>query len=522
MTRWEQVEKLCQSALELEESRRRAFLEEACSGDEDLRREVESLLQFERRGGQFIEEPALEVAAKMIAEEKPESLIGQQLGSYQILSLLGTGGMGVVYKARDARLKRFVAIKVLSAHQISDPERKRRFIQEARAASALNHPSIITIYDIGSEGGIDFIVMEYVAGKTLDQRIPRKWMRLNEALKLAVQMADALAKAHSAGIIHRDLKPTNVMVADNDLVKVLDFGLAKLTEVEGEEGGTRTTQLQTEGGTIVGTVSYMSPEQAEGKKVDARSDIFSFGAVLYEMVTGQKAFQGESKMSTLMAVLKQEPKPISQLVPATPGDLEKIINRCLRKDQGRRFQHMDDVKVVLEELKEGSDSGTLAGQLPTVPSTRRTWVWAAAAVVVVAIAVAAWLFRGTARKPAGAPEVVPLTSYTGSENSPSFSPDGDQVAFSWNGEKQDNFDIYLKLIGSPTPERLTTDPAEDVSPAFSPDGRSIGFVRVSKEHANFIVIPAIGGPERLVAEVPAPNPYLPFACSPGSLTASGW
>ena len=167
----------------------------------------------------------------MMAHEKPESLLGQQLGSYQILSLLGTGGMGVVYKARDTRLKRSVAIKVLPAEQVSDPERKRRFIQEARAASALNHPNIITIYDIGSEGGIDFVVMEYVAGKTLDQLIPRKGMRLNETLKLAIQIADALAKAHSAGIIHRDLKPTNVMVTDDGLVKVLDFGLAKLTEV---------------------------------------------------------------------------------------------------------------------------------------------------------------------------------------------------------------------------------------------------------------------------------------------------
>ena len=377
--------------------------------------------------------------------------MGQQLGSYQILSLLGAGGMGVVYKARDTRLKRSVAIKVLPADQVSDPERKRRFIQEARAASALNHPNIITIYDIGSEGGIDFVVMEHVAGKTLGQLIPRKGLRVNETLKLAVQMADALAKAHSAGIVHRDLKPTNVMVTEDGLVKVLDFGLAKLTEVESDEGGTRTTQPQTETGTIVGTVSYMSPEQAEGKKVDARSDIFSFGAVLYEMVTGQKAFQGDSKMSTCRRILKQEPKPMSQLVPGIPRELEKIINRCLRKDRERRYQHMADVKITLQELKEESDSGTLAGTPAAVRPTRRAWVWVGAALIVVAIAVAAWLFRGTARKPQAAPEVVPLTSYAGFERSPSFSPDGNQVAFSWNGEKQDNFDIYVKLIGSPTP-----------------------------------------------------------------------
>jgi serine/threonine protein kinase len=233
---------------------------------------VESLLRFDGPGDRFIEEPALEVASKMIAQEKPESLLGQQLGSYKILSLFGTGGMGIVYKARDMRLKRSVAIKVLPADQVSDPERKRRFIQEARAASALNHPNIITIYDIGSEAGIDFVVMEYVAGKTLDQRITRKGMRLNETLKLAVQMADALAKAHSAGIIHRDLKPRNLMVTEAGLVKVLDFGLAKLTEVaESGEGATSTLQTQTEEGTILGTLSYMSPEQARGEELDART-----------------------------------------------------------------------------------------------------------------------------------------------------------------------------------------------------------------------------------------------------------
>src|SRR5262249_46585727 len=218
--RWQQIEKICQSALEVEENQRRAFLEKACAGDEKLRQEVETLLQYDKRGDRFIEETALEVAAKMVVQE-PQSLIGQQLGSYQIQSLLGVGGMGVVYKGRDVRLNRSVAIKVLPRDKMSDPERKRRFVQEAKAASALNHPNIITIHDIGNEGGIDFIVMEYVGGKALDQRIPRKGMRLNEALKLAVQMADALAKAHSVGIIHRDLKPSNVMVSDDGLVKVL-------------------------------------------------------------------------------------------------------------------------------------------------------------------------------------------------------------------------------------------------------------------------------------------------------------
>jgi serine/threonine protein kinase len=261
--RWEKIEEIYHAALKLEGSQRASFLDQVCQDDGGLRHEVESLLASDAQAGDFIESPAIELVARGMTDLSIPSLAGQQLGSYQILSLLGTGGMGVVYKARDTRLKRFVAIKVLPSDQVSDPERKRRFIQEARAASALNHPNIITIHDIGRKGDIDFVVMEYVAGKTLDQLIPRKGLRLNETLNVAIQMADALAKAHSAGIVHRDLKPTNVMVTDNGLVKVLDFGLAKLTEVLGNvEGVTRTLESLTEEGMIVGTVSYMSPEQA--------------------------------------------------------------------------------------------------------------------------------------------------------------------------------------------------------------------------------------------------------------------
>jgi serine/threonine protein kinase len=231
-------------------------------------------------------------------------MVGKVLAQYQISEKLGEGGMGLVWKARDTRLERFVALKTLSAEKLADPERKRRFVQEAKAASALNHPNIVHIYDIADADGVQFIAMEYVAGKTLDQLIGRKGLRLNEALKYAIQIADALAKAHSAGIIHRDLKPSNIMVTENGLVKVLDFGLAKLAETAaGEFGETATVTApegpHTEEGTIVGTIAYMSPEQAEGKKVDARSDIFSFGSVLYEMVTGRRAFHGDSKLSTL-------------------------------------------------------------------------------------------------------------------------------------------------------------------------------------------------------------------------------
>ena len=260
-------------------------------------------------------------------------MTGQTLSHYQIQEKLGEGGMGVVYKARDTRLDRFVAIKVLPADKVANANRRQRFVQEAKAASSLSHPNIITVHDICHENGTDFMVMEYVHGKTLGQLIPRKGMRLNEALKISVQIAHALTASHAAGIVHRDLKPGNVMVTENGLVKVLDFGLAKLTETSGndEEESTRTLRHSTEEGTILGTAAYMSPEQAEGKKVDSRSDVFSFGALLYEMITGQRAFRGDTKLSTLAAILNSEPKPVSDIVPGIPPEVEKLIRKCLRR-----------------------------------------------------------------------------------------------------------------------------------------------------------------------------------------------
>src|SRR5713226_5606132 len=259
---------------------------------------------------------------------------GRTLLHYELLDKLGEGGMGAVWQARDTHLNRIVAIKTLPADKVADPQRKRRFIQEAQAASALNHPNIVTIYDINSDNGVDFIVMELVRGKTLGELISRRGMRLSELLSYAIQTADALSKAHAAGIVHRDLKPGNIMVTEEGRVKVLDFGLAKLTEPAppGEDEETRTIPPATEDGTIVGTIAYMSPEQAEGKPVDARSDIFSLGAVLYEMASGARAFQGSSKLSTLTAILRENPKPPSELAAGVPHELDRIVARCLRKD----------------------------------------------------------------------------------------------------------------------------------------------------------------------------------------------
>ncbi len=441
-------------------------------------------------------------------------MIGKTLGHYQITEKLGEGGMGVVYKAHDTHLDRIVAIKVLPPERIADPERKRRFIQEAKAASALNHPNIVTIHDIDQAEGVDFIAMEHVAGKTLDRLIGRKGLRLSEALGYAAQIADALAKAHSAGIVHRDLKPTNIMVNEDGVVKVLDFGLAKLTEqVEGDQfASTVTVDAEgrpiTEEGVIVGTVAYMSPEQAEGKRVDARSDIFSLGSVFYEMVTGQKAFQGTSKISTLSAILHEEPKPVSGITPAIPIDFERLINRCLRKDPARRFQYVADVKVELDELKEDSDSGRLQ------PAPARARQFAPARLVFVAVAVVAviaagwyWLSRQRPTEPEATLTAVPLTSYPGAEGAPSFSPDGTQVAFVWcRGSGRQGCNIYIKQIDVEPPFRLTATPASDFSPAWSPDGAIIAFLRFMPPDAlSLIVVPQRGGSERVLAEFRSPE-----------------
>jgi Tol biopolymer transport system component/serine/threonine protein kinase len=434
-------------------------------------------------------------------------MIGRFLGQYQICEKLGEGGMGVVWKARDTHLERFVALKTLPAEKLGDPERKRRAVQEARAASALNHPHIVHIYDVAEADGVQFISMEYVPGKTLDQLIGRKGLRLNDALNYAVQIADALAQAHSAGIVHRDLKPSNVIVSENGSVKVLDFGLAKLTEARTDNGGeTAPTRAHdspsTEEGVILGTVAYMSPEQAEGKKVESRSDIFSFGSMLYEMVTGRRAFQGESKLSTLSAILKDDPKPVSAVIADVPGDLEKIINRCSRKDPNRRFQHMADVKVALEELKEESESGKLTRVASQTGFGRGKprWNWTLAGVTIlltVAMSVGFWFLRPKSRP---TPRVVPFTTYPGRQIDPAFSPDGKQVAFAWDGDKGGNLDIYVKLVDAGGPLRLTNNPANDSFPAWSPDGRYIAFCRYEGEHGEVWIIPALGGAERRLGE----------------------
>ena len=448
---------------------------------------------------------------------------GSKLGPYEVHSLLGAGGMGEVYRARDPRLGRDVAIKVLPPDLAGDENRRRRFFQEAHAASALNHPSIVSIHEMESADGVDFIVMEHVPGRTLDAVI-RSGLRLGDALRIAVPVADALACAHAAGIVHRDLKPANVMVTPEGGVKVLDFGLAKLVEPTDASGEDETTLSEVErpstlsrAGTIAGTPGYMSPEQATGGKVDARSDIFAFGALLYEMVTGRRAFTGATREDTLRAVVGQEAKPPSEVAPGVPADLEKLILRCLRKEPARRFQHMSDVKVELQEIKEESDSAVAAAKAATGRSHPRLWLAAGLAATAV-VAVAGWLVWRSFGHALPPPRVVSLTTYRGSELQPALSPDGEQVAFSWEGEDDSASlrpprHVYVKFVGGPDARQLTSGPGDDSYPSWSPDGRQVAFARETPPPVRPVVraayvISAQGGAERKLGDLPVrPSPF---------------
>ncbi len=408
--------------------------------------------------------------------------------------------MGVVYKARDLSLDRFVAIKFLSLEFISNPDRRKRFVKEAKTASALNHPGIVTVHEIDTDHEQPFIVMEYVEGRALNQLIQKGRLSVADALNFAIQISDALAAAHAAGIIHRDLKPANIMVGPERRTKVLDFGLAKLVDQArpGTEESTQAMDPRTAEGTIFGTASYMSPEQAQGGVLDSRSDIFSFGAVLYEMATGRRAFSGSTTISTLAAILNQDPRPATELAPELPHELERVISRCLRKDPLRRFQHMDDIKVALQELREELETGELYPALRPMRRVSLRVLFASCAVALGAVIATAWYALDRRSPPPMT--IVPLTSYPGYEKHPTFSPDGRQVTFSWNGEKQDNYDIYVVLTSGGAPLRLTTNPAPDTAPTWSPDGRYIAFIRDPGPNGTVYLISPLGGPDRKIAE----------------------
>ncbi|HSE98780.1 MAG TPA: serine/threonine-protein kinase, partial [Blastocatellia bacterium] len=354
-----QLEDLFYEALGLDPRERAAFLSRLHASDPALGAEVESLVAAHERSGDLLDSPAYEVAADLILDPSPELPKGHTISRYEIIALLGKGGMGEVYLGKDRSLDRKVALKILPRRLTNNKDRLRRFNQEAKAASALNHPNIITIHEIGEESGTDFIAMEYIEGRTLRQHLAQKMMSIPEVLDVAIQVAEALSAAHGAGIIHRDIKPENIMVRADGYIKVLDFGLAKLGEgrggrqpSDGASGKAAVAGSGTEPGTLLGTVNYMSPEQARGKEVDSRTDIFSLGVVMYEMASGRLPFSGETSLDVLVSILEKEPPALTDSVEGVPVELQRIVNKAMSKDPEVRYESARDIVIELRRLKE--------------------------------------------------------------------------------------------------------------------------------------------------------------------------
>ncbi len=431
---------------------------------------------------------------------------GTRLGAYEILAPLGAGGMGEVYRARDARLGRIVALKVLPERVASDPDRLRRFEKEARAASALNHPNIVGIFDVGKSNGISWIAMEWVPGKTLGAVLSGGPLPIKQALHVAVQVADGLARAHEAGVAHRDLKPENLMIQPDGFVKILDFGLAKLTDLAHLSGDGSRSTTQTGPGAILGTVGYMSPEQAAGNPVDFRSDQFSFGAVLYEMATGKRAFRGKTDVDTLAAILNEEPEPISRIRPAAPPPLRWIVERCLAKDPQDRFSSTRDLASDLASLRDHlPELSAEPWRAPTSAFRRRSTGLAVLIATGLALIAALVFQTKTATGPQRPPAVrftiapPPGTTFnfgTTEPAPPALSPGGEVLVFGAKGSDGQN-ELWLRRLDGMAAVPLAGT-AGATYPFWSPDGAFLGFFADAK----LMKIDIRGGPPQTLADAP--------------------
>lgn len=522
------------------------FLSEACGGDSDLRVEIQSLIAAYEKDKDLNNSPD-QATANLSGHEKTELKAGQRVDYYEITSFLSRGGMGEVYLAEDARLGRKVALKLLPSDVMKDSGRLRRFEQEARAASALNHPNIITIYEIREADSVLMIVSEFVEGETLRRRLAAGALPLSEALQIAIQVAAALTAAHKAGIVHRDIKPENIMIRPDGYVKVLDFGLAKLIEHASPMSfaDAPTRKVMTGSGVVIGTVGYMSPEQARGQDVDARSDIFNVGTLIYEMVAGQKPFGGGTPSDVFAAILKTEPASLSRLVPTAPAELTRIVTKALRKDREERYQVVKDLLLDLKTLNEDIDFkakmdrsvaptnnlevanadktvldptqaafpetheitaavSTITHSLSAEIKRHKTGVIVTLTIIAISLAVAIVAFYKVLNRirpsVAGGPQILKNTQITfsaGLDGFPSLSPDGQSIVYS--SDQDGNFEIYVKQFAGGGGElQLTNDGKQNLQPSWSPDGQRIAYY--SRNRGGIWIMSALGGTPKQLTE----------------------
>jgi serine/threonine protein kinase len=500
----ELFEQLCDCA----SNQRDGLLSALCNGDDELRHAVEAMLAADQKSSRFLESPPDDFAASLVINQQLRPFVGQICSEYEVLERIGRGGMCEVFLAQDTRLGRTAALKFLSRAYKADTAQICRFEREARAASALNHSNIVTVYGFGQVGSMYYIATEFVDGKTLRDKLSHGPLALDEVVEIAIQTASALVAAHGAGIVHRDIKPENIMLRTDGLVKIVDFGIAKQRRLGSELlAAAGPSELQTLFGLIVGTPRYMSPEQARGLPVDARSDLFSLGSVLYEVLTASPAAAGVNPSDILVALLSQTPLPLEKVRPQCPAALVRVVCRALEKDRDKRYQSAEEIQGDLELVRQEILSGASRPLTQHSRKKRRIGKWQIAGLVgIAALLIEATRFAAVRHSAIGDMREVTgisaVTTYPGDESQPSLSPDGQQVAFSWEGESGGNRDIYVTSLSQQNPRRLTTDPAEDIYPAWSPDGKRIAFVRHGASSlAKIVVIPAMGGRERHIREI---------------------
>ena len=516
--RWQQIKELHDALIPLSENERKAALDVACRNDPELRREVESLLAYEKRAANFMESPAYQVLAEELgrhetqaSSSRSETLVGQTVSHYHIVEKLGAGGMGVVYKAEDSRLHRFVALKFLPEELASDPQALSRFRREAQAASALNHPNICTIHDVSDEGGRAFIAMEFLNGQTLRRMMSGRPFEVEQLLKIGSEVADALDAAHQTGIIHRDIKPENIFINSRGDAKVLDFGLAKVQRHNGSSSDAPTItggDKVTEQGVAIGTVAYMSPEQAKGEILDTRTDLFSLGLVLYEMATGKRAFAGATSAIVFASLLKERPQPASELNPAIPTQLELVIGKALAKERALRYSSAAIMRSDLLRVRKDQKGGPavpvvspLRGvadteSLPAIAGMGvRRWLTLSAIILFVCLLATVFFWRRESSSAGSAiVEYTQLTNFADSVTSPALSPDGRMLAMIRGQESfMGTGDVYLKLLPDGDPVQLTHDDSRKLGLAFSPDGSRIAYTRAVGWDWQTWTVPVLGG-----------------------------